>query len=171
MKVKEKKYILVLATLCIVIHTIAILYSLKLHFYSSLVLLISQILLFCFIILYYYNIKKDISLFFRDILEKMDCMINGETIATGNIIDDTLFSQTYHRLDRLYGILLTKQKELEVEKNKLQSFISDISHQIKTPITNLQLIQEILLQSEISYDRQQEYIKIQKNQIDKLVWC
>ena len=116
MKVKEKKYILVLASLCIVIHTIAILYLLKLHFYISLVLLISQILLVCFGFLYYYSIKKDISFFFRDILQKMDCMINGETIATGNIIDDTLFSQTYHRLDRLYGILLSKQKELETEK-------------------------------------------------------
>ena len=164
----KKKYILILAIISIIIHTIAILYSVKVSFYYSLILLISEFSFLCFGILYYFCIKKEITLFFKDIIHKMDCMINREEIQIGNNIDDTLFSQTYHRLERLYGILLAKQKELEVEKNKLQSFISDISHQIRTPITNLNLVQEILLQSEISHNKQQEYLKIQKTQIDKL---
>ena len=65
--------------------------------------------------------------------------MNREAVPDFNHIDDTHISQIYHQLNRLYDVLQMQQSSIESEKNKVQSFVSDISHQLKTPLTNLHL--------------------------------
>ena len=72
----------------------------------------------------------------------MDKMMNRETVPNFDHVDDTYISQIYHQLNRLYDVLETQQSSIEKEKSKVQSFVSDISHQLKTPLTNLHLLQE-----------------------------
>lgn len=98
----------------------------------------------------------------------MDRMINHESIATPVIIDNTYISQTFHHLNRLYDILQAQQHSIEKEKNKLQSFVSDISHQLKTPITNLKLLQEALKQADLPPETYQNYLDAQKKQLEKI---
>lgn len=132
------------------------------------ILIFSQftfILLFC---VSYYIIKKALSDFFKNILMRMDQMINQEIIDTHEIIDDTYISQIYHRLYHLYDILLAQQHSIASEKSKLQSFISDISHQVKTPITTLKLLQSALEHPNLSNEEFHKYLNTQGKQIEKM---
>ena len=105
---------------------------------------------------------------FKDLLIYMDQMIDGYTIDEQETLEDTFISQVYHKLYKLYNILQSKQQRIEAERDKLQSFISDISHQIKTPLTNLNLVLETLVQQDISDSKKITYLNIQKKQLQKV---
>ena len=113
-------------------------------------------------------IYSALSSFFNGLYLEMDKMIKGETINKVDIYDDTYISQTYHQLYKLYDILSAHQDCLKSEKNKLESFISDISHQIKTPIANVKLLQSTLDHLDLNSIDYQKYLTLQKTQINKL---
>ena len=46
---------------------------------------------------------------------------------------ETLLSRISHRLERLYNVMQKTRHMAEGEKEELQSLVSDISHQTKTP--------------------------------------
>lgn len=139
--------------------------------FSQFVFILFIFILFIFILficISYFLIKRTFSDFFKNLLTMMDKMINGESVDTHQTIDNTYISQTYYRLNRLYDILQAQQHSIEEEKYKLQSFISDISHQLKTPITNLKLLQETLKQTDLLPKDYHNYLGTQGKQIEKM---
>ena len=50
----------------------------------------------------------------------------------------------------------------------MQELISDISHQVKTPIANLKMINNTLLEQEVPEWKQREFLTAQSGQLDKL---
>ena len=48
---------------------------------------------------------------------------------------ETLLSRISHRLERLYNVMQKTRHMAEGEKEELQSLVSDISHQTKTPVS------------------------------------
>ena len=50
----------------------------------------------------------------------------------------------------------------------MQEHISDISHQVKTPIANLKMINSTLLENEVPVQKQKEFLTAQATQLDKL---
>lgn len=51
-----------------------------------------------------------------------------------------LFARISHRLSRLYGIMQENQRKVDQERQELQMLVSDISHQVKTPVSNLKMV-------------------------------
>lgn len=83
--------------------------------------------------------------------------------------DDTLISRLQHQLLKLRSILLTQNKLLEDEKNQIKTLISDISHQIKTPLASANAFAE-LLDDELSEEERNEYIKMLCESLNKLTF-
>ena len=54
------------------------------------------------------------------------------------------------------------------ERADLQELISDISHQAKTPIANLKMVNSTLLEQNVSKDKQREFLLASDTQLDKL---
>jgi len=50
----------------------------------------------------------------------------------------------------------------------LQELISDISHQVKTPIANLQMVNATLLEQSVPEEKRQEFLQASSGQLDKL---
>lgn len=163
----NKLNILLPFVLCL-INFICICFTYRLSPICTLMLLLCQISFFFSGTLYYFTHKKAMQKIFKDLLIYMDQMIDGYTIDEQETLEDTFISQVYHKLYKLYNILQSKQQRIEDERDKLQSFISDISHQIKTPLTNLNLIQETLVRQDISDIKKVTYLNIQKKQLQKL---
>lgn len=132
------------------------------------VLIFSQLTFILFICIAWFLINRTFSDFFTNLFVMMDKMMNREAVPNFNHIDDTYISQIYHQLNRLYDVLQMQQSSIESEKNKVQSFVSDISHQLKTPLTNLHLLQEALKQPDISPEEYQDYLEKQGKQLDKI---
>ena len=61
---------------------------------------------------------------------------------------ETLLARISHRLERLYNSMQKDRNTVAKEKADLQSLLSDISHQTKTPIANLLLYSELLLEDD-----------------------
>ena len=58
-----------------------------------------------------------------------------------------------YRLSRLYGVLQENRRQASEEQRDLQTLVSDISHQVKTPVANLIIRLEILSPSPATMDR------------------
>ena len=56
----------------------------------------------------------------------------------------------------------------EGEKEELQSLVSDISHQTKTPIANLKLINDTMLTRPLTEEKRREFLQATGTQLDKL---
>ena len=65
---------------------------------------------------------------------------------------------------------LTHQKELLAgDKKRLAAAIADISHQLKTPLTSMMVMNDLLL-GEDDPDRRKVFLKTQSDQLDRMNW-
>ena len=60
------------------------------------------------------------------------------------------------------------RRSIAKERADLQELISDISHQVKTPIANLKMINSTLMEQEIPPHKQKEFLSACEGQLDKL---
>ena len=86
------------------------------------------------------------------------------------IIDDgeTLLARINHRLSRLYQIMQENRRKVDEERQELQTLVSDISHQVKTPVSNLKMVVDTLLTRAVSEAERIEFLRGICNQTDKL---
>lgn len=98
----------------------------------------------------------------------MDEMLSGVKIPQKALEEESLFYKINYRLGRLYEVMQENKNRIVKERADLQELISDISHQVKTPVANLKMINNTLLEQEISKEKQREFLEAQENQIDKL---
>lgn len=101
------------------------------------------LLLICVFILFCMIFHK-LTLFTRELHKTLDSMIEGTYFSPDEKYDETLLSQINHHLGRLYSILENTKNSVNAEKVQLQQLISDISHQLKTPMTTLRLTESAM---------------------------
>lgn len=66
-------------------------------------------------------------------------------------------------------MLREKNELLEKDKVYLSEMLANISHQMKTPLTSIMMMNE-LLSSEGSEEKRREFIEIEEKQLDKMNW-
>lgn len=75
--------------------------------------------------------------------------------------------------DSIYDVTtLLKKANEELEKNnrETQKLIADISHQIKTPLTSLNMINDILYDGSIPEEKKKEFLDNMHYELDKIYW-
>ena len=87
-----------------------------------------------------------------------------ESLINGNELDGsdiTIYSKTTNQLIRLQEILEGRRKEAEKSKYEIQKLISEIAHQLRTPLANIKNYTELLQESlnETQETLNTEYIK------------
>ena len=81
---------------------------------------------------------------------------------------ETLFARISYRLSRLYGIMQENRRKVDEERQELQMLVSDVSHQVKTPVANLKMVTDTLLSKPVTEEEQREFLQGIRNQTDKL---
>ena len=80
------------------------------------------------------------------VIERLDQMLddalNG-TFSESNY-DETKLSRLESKWKEFLGTSVLSNQNLEAERHRLEQFISDISHQTKTPMTNIKMYTELL---------------------------
>lgn len=112
--------------------------------------------------------SKRLSLFTGNLCRTLDNMISGNQEPEQDNDRETLFSRISHRLSRLYGIMQENQRKVDEERQELQMLVSDISHQVKTPISNLTMVTDTLLEKSVTEQERTEFLRGIRSQIDKL---
>ncbi len=111
---------------------------------------------------------KRLSQFTSDLCRTMDSMITGgeEPARAGD--SETIFARISCRLSRLYGVLQENRRKVDEERRELQTLVSDISHQVKTPVANLKMVTDTLLARPVTEQERREFLQGIRSQTDKL---
>lgn len=118
-------------------------------------------------VLLLYLLQKRLSGFTDRLCRMLDDMLDGQTCPQVKE-EETLLARISHRLQRLYSVLQKSQQQTATEKAALLSLLSDISHQSRTPIANLKMLNETMLTRQIPEKQQTEFLKATQSQLDKL---
>ena len=111
---------------------------------------------------------KRLSIFTRELCRTMDQMISGSGEPVHVADSETLFDRISYRLSRLYGIMQENRRKIDGERQELQMLVSDVSHQVKTPVSNLKMVTDTLLTKPVTEEERQEFLQGIRNQTDKL---
>ena len=111
---------------------------------------------------------KRLSQFTNDLCQTMDSMITGGQEPARAEDRETIFARISYRLSRLYGILQENRRKVDEERRELQTLVSDISHQVKTPVANLKMVTDTLLAKPVTEQERRDFLQGIRSQTDKL---
>lgn len=111
---------------------------------------------------------KRLSHLTSNLCRTLDNMIDGNEELQKSNDSETLFARINHRLIRLYEIMQKNRHKIDMERQELQMLISDISHQVKTPVSNLQMVTDTLLTKPVSEEERMDFLQGIRSQTDKL---
>lgn len=118
----------------------------------------------CFIAL----VRRKLTLFSDLFCRTLDDMLSGNVELPQMSEEESLFYKINYRLERLYEVMNENRRSVAKERADLQELISDISHQVKTPIANLKMINSTLMEQEVPAQKQKEFLSACSSQLDKL---
>ena len=136
---------------------------------STLLILSITILIILFLILLWYIYKR----YEKERIIELDNYC--KEILNGNYEIDLKEQKegdfSILRNDIYHMTVMLKEKNKSLEKNNLntEKLIADISHQLKTPLTSLNLMNDILY-TENSEEKRKEFLDLERKELDKISW-
>lgn len=121
-------------------------------------------------VLFVYIIRLNIVKFSDSIIDNIDSFISQDKEIILETNKDTLLSKIQNKFKYMIEIMENKNRRYLEEKDNIKSLISDISHQIKTPIANISMYNETLINRELDRDKQIIFLENMQNQVNKLEW-
>lgn len=118
----------------------------------------------CFVAL----VRHKLTLFSDLFCRTLDDMLSGNIAPLEMAEEENLFCKINYRLGQLYEVMNENRRSIAKERADLQELISDISHQVKTPIANLKMINSTLMEQEVPEQKREEFLLACASQIDKL---
>lgn len=131
------------------------------------------LLVLCAVFLIMVNIrdwlkKRQLSDFANDICETVDALMEEREPESFKPYEDTSVSKVQVKLLQYYDKMKDGQLQSEQNRQTIQELVSDISHQVKTPIANIRMFTNILQEHELSEDKRNEFLNTMYSQINKL---
>lgn len=112
--------------------------------------------------------KRQLSDFANDICETVDALMEEREPESFKPYEDTSVSKVQVKLLQYYDKMKDGQQQSEQNRQTIQELVSDISHQVKTPIANIRMFTNILQEHELSEDKRNEFLNTMYSQINKL---
>lgn len=131
------------------------------------IVLVAVMLVVCAMVcmLLSHHIQKKMEVTYQNLLQRLDRAIGGEIQDTA--YDESMDTAVTERLNRAVQISRMNQGKAEKERDIIKSLISDISHQVRTPLTNIMLYVGLLKEQDLDSDTELLVDKIGK-QSEKL---
>ena len=112
--------------------------------------------------------RRQVSLFADDLCETLDALLSGRQPENYQPYEDSLTAKVQGKLMQYFDIMSEGKRQSQQDKQVIQSLVSDISHQVKTPIANINMFTNILQQHQLPPEKQAEFLRTMEGQIDKL---
>nr|WP_305136623.1 histidine kinase dimerization/phospho-acceptor domain-containing protein [uncultured Schaedlerella sp.] len=106
---------------------------------------------------------------YRLIDRLLDRVLSREMIAASDL-EEGEYSALVSKIRQIQEVLGKHANSAEQEKEQVKSLVSNMSHQLKTPLANISLYAEILSKEEITPERKTVFSEKMQRQIDKLSW-
>lgn len=93
---------------------------------------------------------------------------NYQFRAGDDNLSSGIYSQITEQLERMGDAFSTLKNRLVEEKENTQSLVTDISHQLKTPVAALGISLELLEDEQITEEEKREFLGRSKREVEKL---
>ena len=106
---------------------------------------------------------------YRVIDRMLDEILDGEPISQSDIREgeiSSLASKAKRIQEKVDGSISQAQEE----KEQVKSLISNMSHQLKTPLAGLMMYREMLEEDGLDHDTRKKFLKKMKQQSEKIDW-
>lgn len=129
---------------------------------------------FAFMIIVVLAVFNYCSLFFVKRLDKLSKSIDN--VMDGNFLfnlennEEGLLSRINTQFYQMARRIELSMNKLSKEKQNIQSLVTDISHQIKTPVSSIKLFNSLLIDGGITEKEKNEFLNTIKAQTTKLEW-
>nr|WP_325230942.1 HAMP domain-containing sensor histidine kinase [uncultured Oscillibacter sp.] len=100
--------------------------------------------------------------------ETLDALMNGRKPENYRPYEDSQLSKVQGKLLQYHDRTQAGQRQSEADKQTIQELVSDISHQVKTPIANIRMFTDILGQQELPEEKRAEFFTTLTAQVQKL---
>lgn len=106
----------------------------------------------------------------NDIHKYLNKVLNGDYSLDIREYDEGDISNLKNDIYKM-TVLLKEQNELSLkDKKNLEILLSDISHQIKTPLTSMNVINDLLSEDNIDSKVKQQFLMKNKEQLKRIEW-
>ena len=100
----------------------------------------------------------------------LDQVLAGDRRMPCETEADSRLSKLTHKAVKAVQLNSMSAAQLKQEKETIQGFISDMSHQMKTPLSSICMYTDLLLEGGVSLEEGQEFLLRTKECADKLQW-
>lgn len=137
-----------------------------------LTMIVSILAILMVLIMYLYKVfsQKYIENIFIQLSDLLDTIINMKDDTIFSTIEDTILSKLQYQTIKLTNILKSKNKRIEDERNEIKALISDIAHQLKTPLTNLKMYGEFLQDDTLTEEERKEFNEVIISSLNRLTF-
>ena len=105
---------------------------------------------------------------FAGISDAISQMINHKELDRNLETRDTLPSKTRHQLIRLQEIQLETERKMKRQQDNTQKLITEIAHQLRNPLMNIQNYLKLLDSGELNSDQRSRYLQAIKQSEERL---
>ncbi len=106
---------------------------------------------------------------YREIDRMLDAVLTRQTIPLSDLKEGPL-SALAAKAKRIQEHLLLEIEQAEQEKEQVKQLISNMSHQLKTPLSNVMMYEELLGDPGLSPDKQARFLEKMHTQTFKIDW-
>jgi len=100
----------------------------------------------------------------------LDRILSKDTSLFSDTTGENRISKLTHKARRIMDRNVSEAAQTKEEKETIQGFISDMSHQMKTPLSGISMYADLLLEGNLSVEEQNEFLSRVKSSTDKLQW-
>lgn len=107
---------------------------------------------------------------FNSIDTLLEAVLSKDSSMLSEITGESRISKLTHKARRIVDMCVLEVTQTNEEKETIQSFISDMSHQMKTPLSGISMYSDLLLESNLSDEERKEFLSRIKSSTEKLQW-
>ncbi|MBR6402089.1 MAG: HAMP domain-containing histidine kinase [Eubacterium sp.] len=144
---------------------------------SDVVKILTVILALCIIIMtliLFFRSKNDIDRAYISIEKASDMMLDmveGRETGMVSDLEEGSIGILYNNFGNLVNMFQEAKRREQDEKEYLRDVMSDISHQLKTPLASMEVFVELLLNDKVtSVEEQKQILEETGNQVTRMEW-
>ncbi len=113
-------------------------------------------------------VRRSLVRFTEQLSDCLDAMKAGEKEIDFQEDEETLTGKISVKMRQLYETTELRSEENIRQREQLESMISDISHQVKTPIASIRMYHDLLKREGLEEEKREEFLCAVEHQVDKL---
>lgn len=113
-------------------------------------------------------VRRSLVQYTSQLMDSLDAILAGKKDIDFNVSQETLIGKLQMKMRQLYEAVEKKSEENIHQREQLESMISDISHQVKTPIASIRMYHNLLGRKELGEEKREEFLCAVEHQVDKL---